>query len=73
MSAPAYAKPAYDAVVVGAGPNGLTAAALLATAGYSVLLLEAAEKIGGGASTEALTVQMRRDEAQARAILAQAH
>ena len=56
VSDPAYAKPEYDAVVVGAGPNGLTAAALLATAGYSVLLLEAAEKIGGGASTEALTL-----------------
>ena len=55
VTSPASAA-AYDAVVVGAGPNGLTAAALLAAAGRSVLLLEAAEKVGGGASTEELTL-----------------
>lgn len=39
----------YDAVIVGAGHNGLTSAAYLARAGRSVLVLERAEVIGGGA------------------------
>jgi len=42
----------YDAVVVGAGPNGLTAAARLASRGRRVLVLERAPAIGGGARTE---------------------
>jgi phytoene dehydrogenase-like protein len=45
-----------DAVVVGAGPNGLTAAAVLSLAGLSVTLLEARETIGGGCRTESLTL-----------------
>jgi len=40
--------PSYDAIVVGAGPNGLAAAIVLARAGWSVLLREASDTIGGG-------------------------
>ncbi len=48
--------PAYDAVVVGSGPNGLSAAIVLARAGMNVLIVEAHETIGGGARTEELTL-----------------
>ena len=37
----------YDAVIVGGGHNGLTAAAYLARAGRTVLLLERADHVGG--------------------------
>jgi phytoene dehydrogenase-like protein len=46
----------YDAIVIGAGPNGLSAAIHLARHGLSVCIFESNSQIGGGARSEQLTL-----------------
>ncbi len=46
----------YDALVVGAGPNGLSAAIAIAQTGHSVLVVESRDTVGGGARTAELTL-----------------
>src|SRR5712672_110722 len=49
---PTAANRVYDAIIVGAGHNGLTAACYLARAGLSVLVLERRDIVGGCCVTE---------------------
>lgn len=46
----------YDAIIVGAGPNGLAAAITLAQEGQKVLVLEARDTLGGGTRTAEITL-----------------
>jgi phytoene dehydrogenase-like protein len=57
MAGPIAAR--YDAVVVGAGHNGLTTAAYLAKTGRSVLVLERRERVGGILDTIELAAGVR--------------
>lgn len=52
----------YVAIVVGSGPNGLSAAVTIAGAGRSVLMVEGAEAPGGGTRTEELTLPEYRHD-----------
>jgi phytoene dehydrogenase-like protein len=46
------AKDEYDAIILGGGPNGLTAAAYLVKTGAKVLVIEKRRELGGGAASD---------------------
>ena len=46
----------YDIVIIGSGPNGLSAGILLAETGLKVLIIESAQSVGGGMRTEEITL-----------------
>lgn len=54
LSARAASRLSWDVIIIGAGHNGLTAAAYLARAGKRVLVLERRDRIGGACTLEEL-------------------
>src|SRR5262245_43015163 len=56
---------AYDAVIVGAGHNGLTCACYLARAGLRTLVLDQYHTVGGMATTEEITLPGFRSDMHA--------
>ena len=46
-----------DTVIIGGGPNGLTAAGYLAKAGQKVIIVDRRNELGGGVATEEATIQ----------------
>lgn len=52
---PSTSNSSFDAIIIGSGPNGLSAAILMAQHGLSVKVIEAKETIGGGTRTLELT------------------
>ncbi|MEZ4691296.1 MAG: FAD-dependent oxidoreductase [Ignavibacteria bacterium] len=55
----------YDAIVIGAGHNGLTCACYLAKAGLKVLVLDQYHTVGGMATTEEVTLPGFRSDMHA--------
>ena len=55
--------PNYDAIIIGAGHNGLTCAYYLAKRGLKVAVLEAADKVGGAAVTDEFAPGFRNSAA----------
>lgn len=51
----------WDTIIIGAGPNGLTAGAYLAKAGQKVLILEKRYETGGGLATDSLGTPFRHN------------